>query len=1088
MSAAFSQMSLFDTSALGGDNAALFWGELEGDDDILDPTPAQIPVVIPRADFRLAGTRGLASGWKARARDNITAIALLTEIERENRAASAAEQAVLAKFTGFGAGDLANALFPRAGEPFRAGWETLGTELEQITSAAERAGLARATQYAHFTPELIVHAVWDLAMAMGFAGGSVLEPGCGTGLFLAACPEKLAGKIAFTGIENDPLTARIAQKLYPNQWIRGEDFITAKLGERYELAIGNPPFSSRTVRNADEIGKLGLSLHDYFIARSLSRLKPGGIAMFVTSRWTMDKTDTTARRAIVDGADLIGAVRLPESSMRDDAGTDVVIDVLVFCKRPMGELPGDEAWIETAEVPDSNQGEGSLSVNRYFLDRPEQVLGRHAWTTTQYGPGYTCEALPHQDLADLLPQALSRLATVARFPTPEILDSKALAERRRATPAGNTLLREGSYLLRQGVLHQIVDGIAAVVPVRKGEQKEGLFQKHARIITALVPVRDAVRAVLRAQMENQPYGRAQAELKRVYQGFVRQFGPVNLTNATIRVDSETGVESETQRRPNLQPFYDDPDVWLVSSIEEYDEEKQTARMGPIFHERVIHAPSEPEVHSAHDALAVCLHETGGVELPRIAELLGRSEAETLSELGSAVYLDPDRSGPGRDVWIMADEALSGAVRTKLARARDAAASDARYVRNVAALEAVQPEDLRPSDITARLGAPWIPTGDITAFIREVIGVETTLYHTVEVASWTLDKRPFKGLAEATSTWGTERRDAGELIDDALNSVSPKIFDVWRDADGEHRELNTQETEAAKEKLAAIRTAFSNWVWQDSDRADRLVRRYNDTYNNLVPRVFDGAHLQLPGASTAITLRAHQKRVIWRIIASGGTYMAHAVGSGKTFSMVAAVMEQKRLGLISKAMITVPGHCLAQMAREFLMLYPTARILVADETNFVKAKRQRFLARAATGNWDAIVITHDAFKFIPVPAAFEAGMIEEQIASYETLLESVDREDRISRKRIERMKEGMEEKLKGLSTTKDDLVHLGEIGIDQILVDEGQQFRKLSFATNQSDLKGIDGLVTVLCRCIEGFKLASGEARNHGCDAHRRISP
>jgi len=809
------------------------------------------------------------------------------------------------------------------------------------------------------------------------------------------------------------------------------------------------------VRGADEIGKLGLSLHDYFIARSISRLKPGGMALFVTSRWTMDKTDTTARRAIAETADLVGAVRLPEGSMRDDVGTDVVVDVLVFRKRPMGELPGDEGWTGTSEIADSNQGEGALVVNQYFLDHSEQVLGRHAWTSTPYGPGYTCEPVADRAFADSLPQALSRLAARARFPVPEILDAKALAERRKVAPGENAALREGSYLIRAGALHQMMDGTASRVPVRGGAQKEGLFQKHARIITSLVPVRDAARAVLRAQMDNEPYDRAQADLKRAYQNFVRQFGPINLTNTTVRVDEETGVESETQRRPNLQPFYDNPDVWLVSSIEEYDEATQIGRMGPIFSERVIHAPGEPEVHSAHDALAVCLHETGSVELPRIAELLGRSEAETLGELGATVYLDPAKSSGGRDVWVTADEALSGAVRTRLVEARAAAAQDPRYARNVTALEAVQPEDLRPSDITARLGAPWIPTSDIVAFIREVIGVETRLYHTVEVACWNLDKGPFRGRAEATSTWGTERRDAGELLDDALNSASPKIWDVWRDADGEHRELNTQQTEAAKEKLAAIKTAFSTWVWQDSDRAERLVRLYNDTYNNLVPRAFDGAHLQLPGASTAITLRAHQKRVIWRIIASGSTYMAHAVGSGKTFSMVAAVMEQKRLGLISKAMITVPGHCLAQMAREFLMLYPTARILVADETNFVKAKRQRFLARAATGNWDAIIITHDAFKFIPVPAAFEASMIEDQIASYETLLESVDSNDRLSRKRIERMKEGMEEKLKGLAGRKDDLVHIGEIGVDQILVDEGQQFRKLSFATNQSDLKGID---------------------------------
>ncbi|NHN86515.1 lactate dehydrogenase [Acetobacter musti] len=1055
------QLSLFGTTALGDPQSDLFWGELEGEEGT-SPVPASsVPVAslaIPQTDFRLCGTRGLAEGWRQRARDNVLAIALLRELEEEDRNATAAEQVVLSRFIGFGAGDLANNLFPPDQDGFKTGWEEIGESLLATTTDAERAGLKRATQYAHFTPKTIVRALWDTALRMGFRGGSVLEPGCGSGLFIAARPENLEGRIAFTGIENDSITARIARKLYPNQWIRSEDFTTAKLAAGYDLAIGNLPFSNRTVRGPEGLARLGLSLHDYFIARSVEALRPGGVAMFVTSRYTLDKTDSTARRTIAEMADLVGAVRLPAGAMRNEAGTDVVIDVLVFRKRGIGDLPGDENWLETGEVPGSNQGNGPLVISRYFLDRPEQVAGRHGWTTTQFGPDYTCEAADGLAPDAVLPEALARIGQDVRFPAP--------AEQRIVRPAGSdvlvgtaadgALLKGGSYFVTRGVLQQIADGQAVTVPIRKGEQKEGIFQKHARIISALVPLRDAARAVLRAQMENLPYGRLQGELKRAYLSFVRQYGPINLTNVTVRVDPETGVENETQRRPNLTPFYDDPDVWLVSSIEEYDEATQKGRMGPIFSERVIHAPVEPEIHSAHDALAVCLHETGGVEMPRIAELLGQPEGDVVAALGEAVYLDPERSTDGRDVWVTSDEMLSGAVRTKLEQARDAARADPRYARNVTALEAVQPVDLRPSEITARLGAPWLPVSDIIAFTAEVLGVETTIHHSAAVACWTVEKRGFLGKAEATSVWGTERRHAGELLEDALTQASPKIWDVWRDGDGnEHRELNTKETEAAKEKLAAIRRAFETWVWQDGERAERLVRLYNDTYNNLVAREFDGSHLRLPGASTTISLRSHQKRVIWRIIAAGGTYIAHAVGSGKTFSMVAAVMEQKRLGLISKAMIAVPGHCLAQMAREFLMLYPTARTLVADETNFVKAKRQRFLARAATGNWDAIIITHDAFKFIPVEGDFERRMIEEQIASFEEVLESVDADDRLSRKRIESMKEKMQAKLEGLSGHKDDLLHLGEIGIDQILVDEAQQFRKLSFATNQSDLKGVD---------------------------------
>ncbi|MBB2157912.1 DEAD/DEAH box helicase family protein [Gluconacetobacter diazotrophicus] len=1057
-----SQLSLFHSTPLSGQDALLYWGELEGEEAdapaaALAEALAATPVLAPQRDFRLTGVRGLAEGWPARARDNVAAIRLLADLDREERNASAAEQATLSRFTGFGAGALANSLFPRAGEGFRPGWEEIGAALQGATTDPERASLARAVQYAHYTPEYIVHTIWDFLVARGFRGGSVLEPGCGTGLFIAARPETLDGAIAFTGIEMDAITARIARRLFPRQWIRQEDFTKAPLADGYDLALGNPPFSNRTVRSPEHRDLWGFSLHDYFIARSITAIRPGGLAVFVTSRHTLDKSDAAARRHIQSMADLLGAVRLPATAMRADAGTDVVVDVLVFRRREIGELPGDEAWLEIDTVPESDVGEGPLRINRYFLDHGQQVLGRHAWTTTQFGPDYTCQPIAGVALDEALSVALGRVAPDVRFPAPADgrITRPETDGRDVGTAADGAALKEGSYFLQGGDLHQIVGGQAERVAVRKGDCKEGIFQKHARIIEALIPVRDAARGVLRAQMDNQPFARLQQDLRKAYQTFVRQFGPINLTRTTTRVNAVTGAESETQRRPNLQPMCDDPDVWLVSSIEEYDEATDTGRPGPLFTERVIHAPVEPEIHSAHDALAVSLRETGRVEIPLIAELLGRSEQEVVSELGSAIYLDPTRSGSGRDVFLTADEYLSGPVRTRLAAAVAAAEADSRYARNVTALQDVQPEDLRPSDITARLGAPWLPVEDIIAFTREVLGVETTIRHTAQVACWTVDKAPFIGKAEATSVWGTERRHAGELLDDALSQSIPKIYDIWRDHNGEHRVLNTQETEAAKEKLAAIKTAFSTWVWQDAERADRLVTLYNATYNNLVPRQFDGTHLHLPGASSAVRLRDHQKRVIWRIIATGGTYIAHAVGSGKTFSMCAAVMEQKRLGLISKAMIVVPGHCLAQMAREFLMLYPTAKILVADETNFVKDKRQRFLARAATGTWDAIIITHDAFKFIPVEAAFEREMIGDQIASYEELLSEVDRGDQLSRKRIERMKEGMEAKLEGLAARKDNLVHLGEIGVDQILVDEAQQFRKLSFATNQSDLKGID---------------------------------
>ncbi|MBE7210591.1 MAG: methyltransferase [Gluconacetobacter diazotrophicus] len=1047
--------ALFDTTAISS-SLTLDGGGSRLPPEEHDEPVALAPVRVPAKNWRLTGTRDLATGWKGRAGDNLAAIRLLRQLETEDRAATAAEQDRLARFTAFGATELSQTMFRRAGEPFRAGWEDLGSELEQLVDQSEMAGLARATQYAHYTPEFMVRSIWDALTRMGFSGGNVLEPGCGTGLFLALMPEKAAAKAAMTGIEADPITARIAAKLFPEAWIRAEDFTKARLTERYDVVVGNPPFSDRTVRADDPAGKLGLSLHDYFIARSIERLKPGGVAAFVTSRWTMDKTVATAREHIAGLADLIGAVRMPQGAMKADAGTEVVVDVLVF-QRHHPETSGHPVeWADVVEVAPDTDGEGTLSANRYFRNHPEMVLGDHAWTSSQYGPVYTCRAREGVDVEAALGRALAVLSEGVRLPAPDLSKSDRPKAARIVvgTAAEGATVKEGSYVLIGDALHQVLDGEPRPVSVKSSTVKEGIFAKHARILRGLIPVRDAVRAVLRAQEANEPWGTLQTRLRVAYNSFVRQFGPINHTTVSHRTDEATGEVTDTVRRPNLQPFLDDPDCWLVASIEEYDVESDTAKPGPVFSQRVIHPPVEPVITSAADALAVTLHEVGHVDLARVAELIGRSREETLAELGEAVFLNPSLTTEGFEVWETADAYLSGPVRTKLAAAEAAAALQPGYARNAAALRLVQPEDLRPSDITARLGAPWIPAEVVARFSAEVIGIETLVRHTVEVAAWSIDLQAFAGQAAATSEWGTQRRHAGELLHDALNAVIPQIYDTWKDADGEHRVLNAADTEAAKEKLAKIKTSFERWIWTDVERTERLARIYNDRFNNLVPRTFDGRHLRLPGASSVISLREHQKRVIWRIISAGGTYIAHAVGAGKTFSMAAAIMEQRRLGLITKAMMTVPGHCLAQASREFLQLYPNAKILVADETNFVKEKRQRFLARAATGVWDCIIITHSAFKFIPAPAAFEEGLIQEQLQSYADLLEKADSDDRITRKRIERMKEGLEAKLEALGSVKDDMLTISEIGVDQIVVDEAQEFRKLSFPTNMSNLRGV----------------------------------
>ncbi|AZO75549.1 lactate dehydrogenase [Mesorhizobium sp. M1D.F.Ca.ET.043.01.1.1] len=1037
-------------------------------DDVRSPSaPApSLPVAIaarapardrrePGANFHLIGERDLARGWKERARDNIAAIRLSAEIEAAQRPATREEQQRLIRFTGFGATELANGVFRRPGEiEFRDGWQEIGTQLEDTVGEADYASLARCTQYAHFTPAFIVRAIWAGLLRLGWRGGRILEPGFGTGLFAALMPPELHDRSHVTGVELDPVTARIARLLQPGARIVNADFARTELPASFDLAIGNPPFSARPVRSDPAYRSLGLRLHDYFIVKALGLLKPGGLAAFATSHGTLDKADGTCREQIAKSADLIAALRLPEGSFRADAGTELVVDILFFRKRKAGEPEGDLTWLDLEKVRPATQDEGAIRVNRWFARHPDFVLGAHALRRGIYGPDetYTCLPRPGGDLDEALTAAISLLPQSLYDGAPEAIDRNG--EDNHAPAGGersDSHVREGSFVVdhRRGLM-QVVDGEPVPVSIRKGRAGDGIPQKHVRIIQKLVPIRDAVRAVLRCQELDRPWRQAQVTLRVAWSSFVRDFGPINTTVVSTTEDEETHEVRETHRRPNLQPFLDDPDCWLVASIEDYDLQSDTAKPGPIFTERVIAPPLPPVISSAADALAVVLNERGCVDLDHIGELLHSDTDTVVAELGSAIFRDP-----ADGAWQTADAYLAGAVRDKLKTAEAVAALDPGYERNVAALTEVQPADLSPSDITARLGAPWIAATDVVAFVKETMGAEIKIHHMPELASWTVEARQLGWTAAGTSEWGTDRRHAGELLADALNSRVPQIFDTIRDGRTERRVLNVVDTEAAKEKLQKIKTAFQNWVWSDPDRTDRLARVYNDRFNNIVPRRFNGDHLRLPGASGAFSLYGHQKRGIWRIVSAGSTYLAHAVGGGKTMTIAAAIMEQKRLGLIAKAMLVVPGHCLAQAAREFLALYPNARILVADETNFSLAKRHRFLSRAATANWDAIIITHSAFRFIGIPSAFEQQMIQDELELYESLLTKVESDDRVSRKRLERLKEGLKERLESLATRKDDLLTISEIGIDQIVVDEAQEFRKLSFPTNMSTLKGVD---------------------------------
>ena len=648
-------LPLFDTTALTssmGLYSGLSFGEPVDDSIAETEEDAPAPVVVPARNFRLTGARRLAPDWKTRAADNIAAIRLMLEIEEEARNATPEEQERLALFTSFGAGDLANNLFRRsAEEAFPKGWETLGEDLEQLVSPAELASLARVTQYAHFTPEFMVRAIWRALRRMGFSGGRVLEPGCGTGLFFALMPEALEAKTTLTGVEMDPVTARIAKLLHPNARIRAEDFTKARIAETYDLVIGNPPFSSRTVRADDPAGRLSLSLHDYFIARSIERLRPGGLAAFVTSRWTMDKADPTARTFLASMADLVGAVRLPEGAMRAAAGTDVVVDILFFQKRGPDEPAKPADWIDLAEVMAAQDGEEAISINRHFVEHPDMVLGSHARTSSAYGPTYTClpvRAEPDALFQDLLAALHTLPADIYATPAPAKLERETLVDEtiRVGTAAEGATIKEGSYLVVKDRLAQIIDGMAVAVPIRNGKGSDGIPARHARIIRGLVQIRDAVRAVLRAQEADLPWGGAQVRLRAAYAHFKREFGPINLTTISETVWTQTARSA----RPSAGRTFS-PSSTIPTSGSSPRSRTTTSRPASPGRARSSPSgcsirPSRPEVTSAADALAVALHETGVVDLDRVAELLGVTREAAIAELGNRIFLDPQAGALG----------------------------------------------------------------------------------------------------------------------------------------------------------------------------------------------------------------------------------------------------------------------------------------------------------------------------------------------------------------------------------------------------------------------------------------------------------
>ena len=980
------------------------------------------------------------SGEKSKARAILAAIRTLQQVECEQRPATEAERETLARFGGFGAVALSIFPNPASGLYKDVGWQALGDELASLLTPEEYTS-ARATTYnAFYTSPIVIRAMHGALERLGVpADALVLEPGCGTGNFMSLAPEGMR----FIGVEKDGISGRIARTLHPGQDIRIEGFQESRL-PTVDAVIGNPPFGDVGIKYGDR----KLPLHDYFIAKSLDALKPGGILAVVTSHFTLDKQNAAAREQLAARADFVGAIRLPSDAFRQE-GTPVVTDILFLRKRAPRQGPrhADRDWLATGSL--SIEGV-DVAINHYFLNHPEQVLGAWSRKNLLYGGNSGYSLAGNGDLGVQLDAAIQRL--------PERATSSPVAARPEVVPAftpppPDRHVTEGSFFVAEDrTIHQVEGGRGSPVTYC-GVLLRADGTPGARRIGSLIELRDLARRVLQSQNEGWPeQHRADARraLNRAYDRFAATHGPINKTTFTPAKDG--GV---IRRMPNLAKFREDPDAMLVMALEEYDEVTGRAVKAPILLKDVVgQSPPITSVASAEEGLLVSLDRTGGIELPFIATLYGKPEEAIIAELGDLIYRDPETHS-----WQTADAYLSGNVRDKLKVAESAGDE---YARNVVALRSVQPEDVLPGDIDANLGAPWIPEYDIRAFAGLLFGVAPStvaIGHLKKDAVWSVEAgHAAEASVAATAEYGTARANGTWLFDLALNMKTPVIYDTIQGPSGEQRVVNQEETLAAREKQKRIKEAFKAWVFGEPVRTETLVRLYNDTYNNLRPRLFDGGHLDFPGLSQGISLRQHQVDAVWRGMSSGNTLLAHAVGAGKTFTMAATGMKLKQTGLARKPMFVVPNHMLEQFSREFMQLYPNAKLLVSGKEDLAKDRRKLLTAKIAGGEWDGIVVTHSSFERIGMSKDYQEKFLREQIGDYDQLLRdhAGGGTPRNIIKTIEKQKARREERLKELAAEdkKDDGLVFDELGVDHVFIDEAHYFKNLETPTKMERVAGI----------------------------------
>ena len=988
------------------------------------------PAPEPAGNFRITDDHLGEGGAKQKYARNIEAIRTLFKLEQEHRGATAEEQQVLSQYVGWGG--LSDAF-----DPSKDNWAKEYAELKNLLSEDEYTAARSSTLNAHYTSPVVIRSIYEAVEKMGFKSGNILEPSMGVGNFFGMLPDTMADSRLY-GVELDSITGRIAKKLYPQADITVAGFETTDRQDFYDLAIGNVPFGQYKV-NDKAYNKLGFNIHNYFFAKAIDQVRPGGVIAFVTSRYTMDSKDSTARKHMAECADLLGAIRLPNNAFKANAGTEVVSDIIFLQKRdrPIDHEPD---WVQLGKTEDG------FAINQYFVDHPEMVLGELTTESTPYGHDLTVAPIEGAVLADQLAEAVQHIEgqyVEVEVETPDVAD----AEVERKTLPADPDVKNFSYAVVDGEVYYRENSIMTQVELSDNAKAR---------VTGMVELRQIVNQLIQEQLDDYPdedIKATQAKLNTAYDAFTAKYGLLN-------------------DRKNGRLFEDDSSYYLLCSLENLDENKQLKSKADMFTKRTIRPErTVTSVDTPSEALAVSIGEHGRVDLPYMAELLGSpGDYERITaELQGVIFKDPSADADEPEAgWQTADEYLSGNVRNKLRMAQLAAESHPEFKINVEALTKAQPKDLEASEIDIRLGATWLNPAIVQQFMMETFQPPYRIRYNnlIQVryspftSEWRIGNKSAAGMYDimSTETYGTHRANAYKILEDTLNLRDCRIYDTIEEDGKERRVLNQKETMLAQQKQQAIKDTFAGWVWQDPQRRNLLVKQYNELFNSTRPREYDGSHIHFVGMNPEINLREHQRNAVAHVLYGGNTLLAHEVGAGKSFEMAASAMESKRLGLCQKSLFVVPNHLTEQWASEFLRLYPNAKLLVTSKKDFEPANRKRFCARIATGDYDAVIIGHSQFEKIPLSAERQARIIEDQIEEIEKAIAEAKEQsgEHFTVKQMEKTRKTLEVKLKKLQSTdrKDDVVTFEQLGVDRLFVDESQNYKNLYLYTKMRNVAGL----------------------------------